>query len=53
MKYLIILLLSALSINTFSYAGYNWKNNQKLGAIGCILLAAASILLPSIMILLR
>lgn len=53
MRYIIILFLLILSMYPFSYARYNWNNNNKFSAIGCILLAVMSIVLPSIIIIIR
>ncbi len=53
MKYLEILFLISISINTFSYAGYNWNNKNKWGAIGLTLLGILVIVYPSFLILTR
>jgi hypothetical protein len=40
-------------VHTFSYAKYNWANDNKLGAAGALLLAIAQIAIPTAFLLLR
>ncbi len=47
----IIILLSTLHI--LSFAKYNWSKKNKTAAVGAILLAILSILLPAIVMLTR
>lgn len=53
MKYVIILFLLVISMYPLSYAKYNWNEGNKLGAIGTIILAAAAIAIPSMMLFFR
>jgi len=53
MTYIVILFLIILSIYPLSYAKYNWDRENKLGAIGTIILAMAAITVPSILLLFR
>ena len=53
MKYVPILFLLAISIYPISYAKYNWDRKNKFGAIGSFLIALASVILPSVLILTR
>jgi hypothetical protein len=53
MKYVAILFLLIVSVYPLSYAKYNWSRNNKLGAIGSILLAVAAVIFPSVLLILR
>ena len=53
MRYTVILFLIVLSIYPLSYAKYNWNKENKLGAIGVILLVIAAVVFPSMILLLR
>lgn len=53
MKYLAVLLLLLIPIQPLSYAKYNWKRKNRLGAVGVVLLALTAFLVPSILIILR
>lgn len=53
MKYIIILFLIILSIYPFSYARFNWNKENKLGAVGIVLIAIAAIIVPSMLLLFR
>jgi hypothetical protein len=53
LKYALILFLLIISVHTFSYAKYNWVNNNKLGAAGALLLAIAQVAVPTAFLLLR
>jgi hypothetical protein len=46
MKYITIILIFLSTIYTFSFAKNNWKENNKLGAIGVVVVALISIILP-------
>lgn len=52
MKYIEIIFLLTISIYPFSYARYNWKNKNKLGAVGAIFIGIIAIVFPAILIFL-
>lgn len=51
--FIIIPFLLVMAVYPFSYAKYNWDNKNKLGAVGMILLTLASIVLPTILLIIR
>jgi hypothetical protein len=52
MRYIIIILILIPACYLLSFAKYTWKNN-KTSSIGSIIIAVASIVLPTAAILLR
>ncbi len=53
MNYILILFILIMALYPLSYAKYNWKNKNKFGAVGMILLILASIVVPVILIFIR
>jgi hypothetical protein len=53
MKFILIPFLLIMAVYPLSYAKYNWKNKNRLGAVGMVLLVLASIVLPSILLFIR
>lgn len=53
MKYVIIIIVTVISIYPFSYAKYNWGRKNRLGAVGCILLSVLSVVFPALLLLIR
>lgn len=53
MNYIVILFLLIMAIYPLSYAKYNWKKKNKLGAVGMVLLVLASIVLPAFLLFIR
>lgn len=49
MRYFLIISALLVSINTFSFAKYNWSKKNRLASVGAILVALVSILLPVIL----
>ncbi|MCX7711449.1 MAG: hypothetical protein N2484_16535 [Clostridia bacterium] len=52
MKYITIVLLLFPALYLLSYAKYEWKNN-KLPAIGSVILAIAAVVFPAVMLFIR
>ena len=50
MRYLLLLLLVPVMPYTISYAMYNWNRKNRKAALGVLLLAAAAIVVPVIMV---
>jgi len=46
MKYIVLVLLSMLSVYMYSFGKYNWQNNNKIAAAGIALLTLTSIIIP-------
>lgn len=46
MKYLIIIFLTLLLIYLLSFARYNWTNNNRLAAVGSLIIGLAAVILP-------
>ncbi|MBK1812344.1 hypothetical protein JHL18_17100 [Clostridium sp. YIM B02505] len=52
MKFIAIIIILILNMYLLSFAKYQWKNN-KLSAIGSLLIAIISFVLPTYIILIR
>lgn len=50
MKYILILFILLPSIYTFNFAIYSWKRKRRPSAIGSILMAIISIVLPTFLL---
>lgn len=53
MKYILLFFLLILSIYPLSYAKYNWDKKNKSGAVGCVFLAVAAVVMPSVILWVR
>lgn len=53
MKYLVVLILLIQSVYPINFARYNWKKKNKLGAVGAMLLAVSSIVVPAVLLFIR
>ncbi len=53
MKYLGVIFLIFLSIYPLSFARYSWRKKNRLGAASVILLAAASVIYPAVLMFTR
>ncbi len=51
MHYAVLFLLLPTTLYTLSYVGYNWKNKNRKAAAGLIIMLAASVALPVIIVL--
>lgn len=47
MKTILILGLLLAALHPFSYARYNWRKQNRLGAVGAALLAVSVVIIPS------
>jgi len=47
LKILLILLLLLATVRPFSYAKYNWRKKNRLGAVGAALIAVFVVAIPS------
>lgn len=52
-KYITVAGLLTISIYPFSFVKYQWKQKNKLGACGTILITVVSVIFSSVLLLLR
>jgi len=47
---IVLILIAGITINSISYALWNWKNHNRTGSVAVILVSLAAIALPVYMI---
>ncbi|NPV43552.1 MAG: hypothetical protein HPY70_06195 [Firmicutes bacterium] len=50
MSYLAMIFILAASVYSFSFARYCWKKQNRIAAVGALLLTLVSIILPAVML---